>query len=63
MPVVPVMSHKLDLMILMASLDTVDTNGVRLCAVTRQTVVEVVHWEGVITADRVETFTEPDGIL
>ena len=49
------MSHKLYLVILVALVHTVDTDGITLRTLTGQTAVEVVHGVAVVPGDGVET--------
>lgn len=45
----PVMSDKLHLMVLVTALDAVDTDSIRLRALTREAPVEVVHGVRVVS--------------
>lgn len=51
----PVMSDKLHLMVFVTALNTVDTDGIRLCTLTCQAPIEVVHRVRVVPTHRIET--------
>lgn len=59
----PVMSHKLDLMVLMTLVHTIDTDGVTLGALAGQTAVEVMHGVAVVSRDGVETLSHLYGLF
>ena len=59
----PIMSDKLDSVISMATLDTVDTDCISVCTLTRQTAIEVVHRIRVVTGDGKQTLARLEGII
>lgn len=60
---IPVVPHKLNLVVLVAGLDTVDTDGVSLRALTGEAAIEVVHWVRIVSTDGVKTLSQQNSIL
>lgn len=57
------MTNKFDVVASMASLDTIDTNGISVRSIAGLTSVEVVHGEGGVAGDFVQTLSIGDGFF